>query len=177
MGEREGNRCLLHREEISRLTELKGEDDMRWCRSLHVTIWSLLSCSLWVLVAACGTNNSREPADTAAFQTPSSHAAPLTLDFRCHDSRAGGFYVNTSQARVCVQTAPSAMLTITVRFCNGAADPSDELKGSVKADSTGYYEWNWKPQPDCKGHPIWKGDVEVKAHLDGQTTSLSTSDT
>jgi hypothetical protein len=148
---------------------------MRWCRSLHVTIWSLLNCSLWLLVAACGTNNSGAHADIAASQTPSSHVTPLTLDFRCNESRAGGFYVNNSQAKVCVQTAPHATLTITVRFCNGAIDPSDELKGSVKADSTGYYEWNWKPQPDCKGRPIWKGNVEVKAQLDGQTTSHSTS--
>jgi hypothetical protein len=148
---------------------------MRWYRSLHLIIWSLLSCSLWLLVAACGMNNSKESADTAASQTPSSHVVPLTLDFRCHDSRAGGFYVNNSQARVCVQTAPHATLTITARFCNGAVDPSNELKGSVQADSTGYYEWQWTPQPACKGRPIWKGDVEVKAQLNGQATSRSTS--
>jgi hypothetical protein len=148
---------------------------MRCYRSMHLTTWSLLSCSLWLLVAACGTNNSREYTDTTASQTPAPHEAPLTLVFRCNDSRAGGFYVNNSQARICVQTAPHATLTITVHFCNGAADPSDELKGSVKADSTGYYEWSWKPQADCKGRPIWKGDAEVKAQLGGQQTSLSTS--
>ncbi len=148
---------------------------MRCCHSIQLTIWSLLSCSLCLLIAACASDNPTDHTNATPSQTPSPQVAPLTLDFRCKDSSAGGFYVNNSQARVCIQTAPYATLTIKVRFCNGAIDPSDELKGSVKADSTGYYEWNWKPQPDCKGQLIWKGDVEVKAQLDGQSTSHSTS--
>lgn len=149
---------------------------MRWCRSTYLTIGSLLSCSLCLLAAACSTNNSGEPpAEPTAAPTPSPHVGRLTLAFRCNDSQAGGFFVKSSEARVCVQTAPYATLTITVRFCNGAVDPSDELKGSVLADSTGYFEWKWTPQADCKGRPIWKGDVEVKAQLDGQTMSRSAS--
>ncbi len=148
---------------------------MRWCRSTYLTIGGLLSCSLWLLAAACSTNNAGEPTEPTAAPTPSPHAAQLTLDFRCNDSQAGGFYVKSTEARVCVQTAPYATLTITVRFCNGAVDPSDELKGNVQADSMGYYEWKWTPQADCKGRPIWKGDAEVKVELGGQTISRSAS--
>jgi hypothetical protein len=129
-----------------------------------------------LLSSACGTNNAgvggSKNADPTATPT---QATALTLDFKCRENPAGGFYVNTSQGRVCVQTVPGAALTITVRFCNGAPDPSNELKGTVYADSKGYYEWSWKPQPDCKSAHIWKGDAVVTASLRGQSKSFITS--
>lgn len=156
------------------------------------TIVALLGVSLLLLFAACGSpttpGGSNSTSITATPTTPGegssanitatpTRTTPLTLEIRCHDSTAGGFYVlgGGTHGRVCVQTAPGAVLTITVRFCNGAPDPSSELKRTVYADSKGYYEWNWTPEPDCKGRPIWKGDVVVKAQLHGQTTSLSAS--
>ncbi len=148
------------------------------CSMRHSSaIVGLLACGLLLLVAACGPNSNLGGGDTS--DPPATHKPkiPLTLDFRCNDSGAGGFYVDRigTHARVCVQTAPGAALTITVRFCNGAPDASSELKGTVYANSKGYHEWNWKPQPDCKGRLIWKGDAVVRAQLDGQSTSLSTS--
>ncbi len=146
------------------------------------TIVALLGTSLLLLFAACGSpttpgeGNSANFTPTPTTPTPT-RAAPLTLEIRCHDSGAGGFYVlgGGTHGRVCVQTSPGAALTIAVRFCNGAPDPSSELKGTVYADSKGYYEWIWTPQPDCKGRPIWKGEAVVKAQLHGHTTSLSAS--
>ncbi len=137
----------------------------------------LLGSSLLFLLAACGPNTSIGGGDTSDPPATPKPRTPLTLDFRCNDSGAGGFYFlnRGTHARVCVQTAPGAALTIIVRFCNGAPDPSSELKGTVYADSKGYYEWNWKPQPDCKGGYVWRGEAIVKAQLHGQSTSLSTS--
>src|SRR5437868_647920 len=126
---------------------------MECSRHRSSTIVGLLGCGLLLLLAACGPNTPPEGGDSNALPATHNQTSPLMLDFRCNDSRAGGFYVDRigTRARVCVQTAPEAALTITVRFCNGAPDPSRELKGAVHADSKGYYEWNWKPQPDCKG--------------------------
>ena len=137
--------------------------------------WVFLGGSLLLILTTCGSNNATGDGEMKNLTPTSTQRAPLSLDFKCNDNPAGGFYVNSSYGRVCVQTAPGAALTIIVRFCNGALDPSNELKGTVYANSQGYYEWNWKPQPDCKGHPIWKGDVVVKAQLHGQSASFTTS--
>jgi len=160
---------------------VKGEDNMEgYFKHFSFTIVALLGTSLLLLFAACsspGSPTTPGEGNSANFTPTPTQVTPLTLEIRCHDSGAGGFYVlgGGTHGRVCVQTAPGAVLTITVRFCNGAPDPSSELKRTVYADSKGYYEWNWTPQPDCKERPIWKGDVVVKAQLHGHTTSLSAS--
>ena len=143
----------------------------------YISTLAFLGGSLLLLLAACGPNTTPGGGQIADLSATPKKAPPLTLNFRCNDSLAGGFYVDRigTHARVCVQTAPGAALTITVRFCNGAPDPSSELKRTAYADSKGYYEWNWTPQPDCKGRPIWKGEAVVKAQLHGHTTSLSAS--
>ncbi len=153
----------------------KGEEKMRECKRSCFSTWVFLGGSLLLLLTACGSNNTTGGGQTNDPTPTSGQRTPLSLDFICHDNPAGGFYVNRSYGRVCVQTAPGAALTIAVKFCNGAPDPSNELKGTVYADSQGYYEWNWKPQPDCQGHPIWKGDVVVHAQLRGQSASFTTS--
>jgi hypothetical protein len=152
---------------------------MRHNRCYRAPLLALLGSGIVLLLAACGPNIPQGGSSTGAPpatspQTAQTHA--LTLEFRCHGG-AGGFYVDRlgTQARVCVQTAPGAALTITVSFCKGAPDPSSELKGTVYADSAGYYEWNWKPRPDCQGRLIYEGEAVVHAQLNGQKASLSTS--
>ncbi len=137
----------------------------------------LLSSGLLFLFAACGSNTTPGGEDASVLAAAPIQSTQLPLKFACNDSPAVGFYFldRGTHARVCVQTAPGAALTITVKFCNGAPDPSRELKGTVHPDSNGYYEWNWKPQPDCKGGYVWRGEAIVKAQLHGQSTSLSTS--
>lgn len=138
-------------------------------------IWVVLYSSFLILFSACGSNITTGGGDNHQPTKTPSQATPLTLDFKCRENPAGGFYVNAVQGRVCVQTAPGAALTITVRFCNGAPDPSAELKGTVYADSSGYYEWSWNPRPDCAGPHIWKGDAVVNARLDGQSITSKAS--
>lgn len=142
----------------------------------RASLLALLGSGLVLLLAACGPNPPLGGSNNSASPAPSSHT-PLKLDFRCTGDSAGGFYVDRlgTHARVCVQTAPGAALTITVSFCKGAPDPSSELKGTVHADSNGYYEWDWKPKPDCQGRLIYEGEAVVKAQLNGQTASQSTS--
>ena len=138
-------------------------------------VLTLLGGCLLFLIAGCGSNSNTGGDENIHLTTTPTEPLPLTLTFKCRDNPAGGFYVNRSNAQVCVQTAPGAALTITVKFCNGAADPSSELKGTVYANNQGYYEWSWKPQPDCKSAHIWKGDVVVMAKLHGQSKSFMTS--
>ncbi|MEO8953210.1 MAG: hypothetical protein ABI396_04010 [Ktedonobacteraceae bacterium] len=45
------------------------------------------------------------------------------------------------------------------------------LQKSATADANGFYEWDWTPQPDCKGQPIWAEKVMVMALFHGQTAS------
>lgn len=149
----------------------------------------MMNCNRWValgaaflvgsfllLSSACGTNSTGAGgSENAGLAGTPTRVTVLTLHFKCRENPAGGFYVNASQGRVCVQTAPGAALTITVSFCNGAPDPSNELKGTVYANSEGYYEWIWKPRPDCKTAHIWKGDAVVKATLGGQSINATAS--
>src|ERR1700736_4771070 len=100
---------------------------MRYNRYFSTSIvLALLGGSLLLLSAGCGSNSSTGGDEKNHLTTTPAEATTLTLNFRCRDNPAGGFYVNRSNGRVCVQTAPGAALTITVRFCNGAADPSSE---------------------------------------------------
>ncbi len=153
---------------------IEGKDNGKCSHRSLSTMLASLSCILLFALAACGTNTPTEGAATPAHTATSSRAAPLTLKFWCNDNPGGGFFVIASRARVCVQTAPGAALTITVKFCNGTPDPSSELRGTVNADSRGYYEWNWPPRTDCKGF-IWRGEADVTARLNGQSTSGATS--
>lgn len=152
---------------------IEGKDNGNYTDRSLPTMLVLLSCILLFIFAACGTNTPTGAA-TPANTVTSSRTVPLTLRFWCNDNPGGGFFVIASRARVCVQTAPGAALTITVKFCNGTPDPSSELKGTVNADSRGYYEWNWSPRTDCKGF-IWRGGADVTARLKGQSTSVTTS--
>jgi len=62
-------------------------------------------------------------------------------------------------------------LKIQVNFCQGKPDPSSILQKKATADANGFYEWDWTPQPDCKGRPIWAEKVVVMAVFHGQTAS------
>src|SRR5579872_5533357 len=95
-------------------------------------VTAFLVGGLLCLSTACGTNNNTRAggSENSGLSGTPPRATALTLNFKCRENPAGGFYVNSAQGRVCVQTAPGAALTITVRFCNGAPDPSNELKGT-----------------------------------------------
>lgn len=133
-----------------------------------------LAFTLLLLLAACGSQPSGSGNSMAS--TPAPKAPSLTLTFSCKDTPGMGFFVlgAGTHGRVCVQTLPGALLSITVDFCTQVVDPSRQLKGTVVADTTGYYEWIWKPQTPCGPH-IYRGEAKVTAHLQGQSVSRSTS--
>ena len=96
----------------------------------------------------------------------------LTVTFGCKTGLKEGFYADQSHAFACARTLPGASLTISVSYCSGNSDQSSSLKGTFTADSTGYYEWNWKPQAPCQnGLAYWSGIATVTARLNGQTAS------
>jgi hypothetical protein len=98
----------------------------------------------------------------------------LTLLLACSGPKArDGFSVTNAHARACVYTTPGAILTISVHFCDGKADPSSILQGNVVAGDNGFYEWNWTPISDCKGERIWGWHVQVTAQMQGSSTSIS----
>ena len=140
--------------------------------------YSLLGSCLLLLLAACGSTAGANPVSTPTStpnpgQTPTSlvtattvptHAPRLTVTFGCKTGGKEGFFADQSHAFACVRTFPGAVLTISVSYCNGNSDQSSSLKGSFVADSTGYYEWDWKPQAPCQHGPAyWSGKALVTA--------------
>lgn len=152
----------------------------------------LLGVSLAVLLAACGssvgtgttTSSGTSPTATATQATPVptvtasptnvvTPPAKLTVAIACGGTKQNGYGVDVIHGKVCAQTLAKATLSIQVAYCDGKPDPSPILQGTVTANANGFYEWNWTPQPDCKGQPIWSWKVTVTAQLNGQTATGS----
>lgn len=152
----------------------------------HRLMYGLLGSCLLLLLAACGSTPGSSPvsAPTGTLNpgltaTPLVTATPiptqtakLTVTFGCKTGVKEGFFADQSHAFACARTLPGAALTISVSYCNGNSDQSNRLKGTFTADSTGYYEWDWKPQAPCQnGSAYWRGKAIVTASLGGQTAS------
>ena len=149
-------------------------------------LYGILGSGLLLLLAASGSTAGANPvsaptsttklgtsATSPVTPTPVPTQAPqLTVTFGCKTGVKEGFSADQSHAFACVRTLPGAALTIAVSYCTGQSDQSSSLKGTFTADSTGYYEWDWKPQAPCQNGPAyWSGKVTVTARLNGQTAS------
>ena len=140
----------------------------------------LLLGGLAVLLGACASHAAQgpttgvatSPTATAtqgtAISTLTASPPKLTVVITCGGTKQNGYGMDVIHGKVCAQTMPAATLTIQVFYC-GKPDPSSVLQGSVMADSSGFYQWNWTPQPDCQGQPIAGWEVTVTAQLNGQT--------
>jgi hypothetical protein len=64
----------------------------------------------------------------------------LTIAVTCA-SAVGG------KGTVCVQTRPNALLTLSVRYCDGTY--AKGLQGSTHADGRGEYTWSWSAHTSC----------------------------
>jgi hypothetical protein len=119
--------------------------------------------------------STTSPALLQPAQAPTTPlAGPLKLSLSCSGPGGrDGFSATNAHARACVYTTPGAKLAITVNFCHGKPDPSSALQGSVIADASGFHEWSWTPQPDCKGQPIWGWSVTITAQLNGSSATIS----
>jgi len=152
----------------------------------------LLGVSLAVLLTACGSfvdTGATTSSGTSSIAT-TAQAAPiptitvsptdivttparLIVAIACGGTKQNGYGVDMIHGKVCAQTLAKATLSIQVTYCNGKPDPSRVLQGTVTADATGFYAWNWTPQPDCKGQPIWSWKAMVTAQLNGQIVTGS----
>lgn len=150
-----------------------------------------LGCCLVVLFAACSSISSsgttagsdRSPVATTVKPTqvtvipttsPIKTVTPrtkLAVTIACNNNKQDGYGLDVAHGKACAQTLPGATLSIQVIYCEGQPDPGKVLQGSVTADAHGFHEWDWTPQPDCKGRPIWGWKVTVTAQLNGQTAT------
>lgn len=178
--------CYIYRDfvALSYYVSLKKGANNMYANLVNRLLFLFSGCSFIVLIAACGSASSSYAASLKPTATPTHKPAitatatsrvPLTLTFSCGGAKGDGVQANDAHAKVCVHTLPAATLAIKVSFCKGRLDPSHELQGSFLADAHGFYQWQWTPQPDCKGQPIWAWDVSVTAKLDQQTLTITDS--
>lgn len=119
------------------------------------------------------------PSPTSAPVLPSPTPRPadpggkLTLALACSGPNAqDGFSVTKSSAHACVYTSPGADITISVDFCNNP-DPSNAIRGTFVANTSGFYEWTWTPQAQQGCNPSSAWSVTVNASMSGQSASVS----
>lgn len=85
----------------------------------------------------------------------------LTLTITCASGAIRG------TGKVCVQTQPSAALSISVRYCDG--NDAKGLRGAATADSSGAYTWTWPVRTSCAG----AATATVTAQWRGKTVKAS----
>ena len=100
-------------------------------------------------------------APTHAPQPTQPPPPQLFINFTCAQA------VDYSYGRVCVHTLAGAALTITVTYCSGYPATSASLQGTVYANGSGNYEWDWTPETSCRG----QATADVTAIWKGQSTS------
>ena len=83
-------------------------------------------------------------ATSASTTAPTSIATvPLTITVTCAKGSDRG------AGTVCVHTAASATLNLSVRYCDGST--AKGLHSAAVADSSGNYTWNWSVHMACVG--------------------------
>jgi hypothetical protein len=98
--------------------------------------------------AGIGTAAASTVLPTASVISPSAApspvttatTAPFTITFTCA-SAVGG------KGMVCVHTRPSAIVGLSVRYCDGSV--AKGLQGTAHADSNGDYTWTWEVHTAC----------------------------
>lgn len=101
----------------------------------------------------------------AATITTTATALPFTITFTCASGtirRAG---------EVCVHTQANALLSLTVRYCDGSYAGGRGLHGSASADASGDYTWRFTVRTKCAG----TATATVVAKSAGQTVTQSTT--
>lgn len=93
---------------------------------------------------------------STATQTPTT---PLTITFTC----ASGSLRSTG--KVCVSTAPSAVLNLSVRYCDGTT--AKGLHSAGIANASGDYTWSWTVHMTCVG----QATATVTAKQNGVTVT------
>lgn len=110
--------------------------------------------------ASGATANGTTTASTTATALP-----PFTITFTC----ASGAIKRTGT--VCVHTQPNAILTLSVRYCDGTFAGGKGLHTSASADGSGDYSWQFAVHTRCAG----EATATVVAKSAGQTVTQSTT--
>jgi hypothetical protein len=111
-----------------------------------------------------GHTASSSTANATASMTATA-AAPLTVAFTCASGRI------KRTGKVCVHTQANAILTLTVRYCDGTYAGGKGLNGSTSADASGDYTWEFAVHTKCAG----TATATVVAKSAGQTVTKSTT--
>ncbi|HZC07493.1 MAG TPA: hypothetical protein VE338_17795 [Ktedonobacterales bacterium] len=88
---------------------------------------------------------------------------PLAITFTCASGSVRG------TGSVCVHTTPSAVLNMTVRYCDGSY--AKNVRSSAVADTSGNYTWSWPMHAVCAG----AATATVTAKSNGQTITATKS--
>lgn len=112
-----------------------------------------LGASATQQASAPGGASSHAPTAAASPKTTATSAAtaastraptlPLTITFTCTTGSIRG------TGKVCVQTAPSATVSLSVRYCDGST--AKGLRSAGTADANGAYTWSWSVHMTCVG--------------------------
>lgn len=126
---------------------------------------------------ASGSPSARQA--TATALASQSRAATASVSPAATTTAAAGFTITFTCAsgvlkgagKLCVHTQPNALLSLKVRYCDGAYAGGKGLNSSVRADSSGNYTWRWKVHTGCAG----TATATVTAKSAGQTVTQSTT--
>ncbi|HEY1390531.1 MAG TPA: hypothetical protein VGF38_18490 [Ktedonobacterales bacterium] len=102
------------------------------------------------------------PTAASARNTP---APSFTVAFTCASGAIG------ERGMVCVHTKSGAMVSLTVRYCDGSYAGGKGLHGNMHADGSGNYTWRWNVGNSCVG----TATATVTAKSSGQTVTQSTT--
>ncbi|MGE5334439.1 MAG: hypothetical protein ACM3N4_07045 [Nitrososphaerota archaeon] len=111
---------------------------------------------------ASGANASGTATASSTTATP---LPPFTITFTC----ASGAIKRTG--KVCVHTQPNAILTLSVRYCDGTLAGGRGLHTSASADDSGDFSWEFAVHTRCAG----EATATVVAKSAGQTVTQSTT--
>lgn len=123
--------------------------------------------------AGRAANGAASPTEATPTPAPSPTASPVRntpapsfmVAFTCASGTIGG------RGMVCVHTRPDAMVSLTVRYCDGNYAGGKGLHGSAHADGSGNYTWRWNVSTSCAG----TATATVTAKSSGQTVTQSTA--
>lgn len=137
----------------------------------------LLLISLIGVVALCshlpsitsgapGVGSANKHGSPAAIaSTTTTPAGPFTITFTCASGTMRG------SGSLCVHTQANALLSLSVRYCDGVYAEGKSLRGKVHADGSGDYTWHWPIHTRCAG----TATATVEAKSAGQSVTQSTT--
>ncbi|HEU5347034.1 MAG TPA: hypothetical protein VFU63_00345, partial [Ktedonobacterales bacterium] len=89
----------------------------------------------------------------------------FTVTFTCASGNIGG------TGQVCIHTQPNAIVSLSVRYCDGSFAQGKSLRGTAHTDGNGDYTWRWNVTTHCAG----TATATVMAKSNGLTLTQSTT--